>query len=787
MRIIAALLVLVSASVGQWVETTIPLSLDTALTNVGALAFHAPNHSIYIGGIEDFLVVVDAQTNAQVAKVAVGDGWHTLCSAPPANKVYCFNIDPTVTVIDGTNNQPIKTLSIQQTVAGFAYNPEENKLYCGNSYDSRVRIIDCATDSVVARVEVGPEPVALCCNPRLNRVYCACQGSGDVTVIDCAADTVVSTIWVRGVDPVDLCYDSATNSVYVANQVSSTVSVIDCAADTLAQILAVGSSPSMIIAGPPGKVYCSNGYEGTVSVITGNTVNTVVTGANSWEICYDPLNNKVYNSNGADSVAVIDAAQDSVVARTELNGVPVAFCYNPVGNNTCVACIASDVVCAIGGESNEVEVYLAFGKNYGGGDMLLLYNPVSDKLYCADYERGGLFIIDGNTNTMRAGLSLRQQAIRDLVCNSSRNKVYVSSSQNDRVYAVDGVTDRVVAQVEARVGRRPTALCYNLANDKVYTVSSLDSSVSAIDCAGDTVVATLILPGEGRSLVYNSILNKVYCTGSTLAVFDGVADSIVALVDLPEPTGPLCFIPTYNKLYVGAHGQSYVYVVDCVGDTLIRTIETWTSPGSLHYDFASDKVYVGQGSVGSLWVYDARTDSFLASPGVGPAMTPALDNGRAGSANRVYCASGTEDVVMVIGGESDDPIRAVAVGSDPVALAWNPTHAWMYVANSYSSDITVVRDSVLVGVEESFKPQAASSKPALTIVRGVLVLPRDGLGTRSGLSDNPVMSRAALLDISGRKVLDLLPGANDVRALAPGVYFVREAQAQTVSKVIVTK
>jgi hypothetical protein len=51
--------------------------------------------------------------------------------------------------------------------------------------------------------------------------------------------------------------------------------------------------------------------------------------------------------------------------------------------------------------------------------------------------------------------------------------------------------------------------------------------------------------------------------------------------------------------------------------------------------------------------------------------------------------------------------------------------------------------------------------------------------------------RAELLDVSGRKVLDLHPGANDVRALAPGVYFVREAQAraqaQSVRKVIKLK
>jgi hypothetical protein len=52
---------------------------------------------------------------------------------------------------------------------------------------------------------------------------------------------------------------------------------------------------------------------------------------------------------------------------------------------------------------------------------------------------------------------------------------------------------------------------------------------------------------------------------------------------------------------------------------------------------------------------------------------------------------------------------------------------------------------------------------------------------------------ASLLDISGRKVLALRPGANDVRALAPGVYFVHSepsavsCQPSAVSKVVVTR
>uniref|UniRef100_A0A7C4CC02 Bulb-type lectin domain-containing protein n=1 Tax=candidate division WOR-3 bacterium TaxID=2052148 RepID=A0A7C4CC02_UNCW3 len=51
-----------------------------------------------------------------------------------------------------------------------------------------------------------------------------------------------------------------------------------------------------------------------------------------------------------------------------------------------------------------------------------------------------------------------------------------------------------------------------------------------------------------------------------------------------------------------------------------------------------------------------------------------------------------------------------------------------------------------------------------TVVRGVLSLPAKGEGR---------MACSELLDISGRKVLGLHPGANDVSRLRPGVYFVR--------------
>ncbi len=72
-----------------------------------------------------------------------------------------------------------------------------------------------------------------------------------------------------------------------------------------------------------------------------------------------------------------------------------------------------------------------------------------------------------------------------------------------------------------------------------------------------------------------------------------------------------------------------------------------------------------------------------------------------------------------------------------------------------------------------------------TVVRGVLQLSVLGYSQRS---DSPIV----LLDAGGRRVMELQPGATDVRHLSPGVYFVREAygierQASSVSKVVIAR
>jgi len=57
------------------------------------------------------------------------------------------------------------------------------------------------------------------------------------------------------------------------------------------------------------------------------------------------------------------------------------------------------------------------------------------------------------------------------------------------------------------------------------------------------------------------------------------------------------------------------------------------------------------------------------------------------------------------------------------------------------------------------------------------------------LPASPLSPPSSLLSVDGRRVLTLKPGANDLRRLPAGVYFLcmAQAQAQAVRKIIVSR
>jgi len=133
--------------------------------------------------------------------------------------------------------------------------------------------------------------------------------------------------------------------------------------------------------------------------------------------------------------------------------------------------------------------------------------------------------------------------------------------------------------------------------------------------------------------------------------------------------------------------------------------------------------------------------------------------------------------------------EAVAPGgvtSYPVIASSHAGHIWLVWNQGVGNrtGVFAARRLSRPGVGEAARTMRASVGGRPTIIRGVL---RMGVDSRQHTA-----YRAELLDISGRRALDLKPGANDVSRLAPGVYFVRTASgverlASGVAKVVLTR
>jgi len=123
----------------------------------------------------------------------------------------------------------------------------------------------------------------------------------------------------------------------------------------------------------------------------------------------------------------------------------------------------------------------------------------------------------------------------------------------------------------------------------------------------------------------------------------------------------------------------------------------------------------------------------------------------------------------------------------PVGIRWNSKAVFFGFPFYYTKDAEARPVAIKVltdlgepyGIEESAKSQVEMTQTLPTVVRNVLFLP--------GASSHRPQATSRLLSAVGRHVMVLRPGANDVRGLPPGVYFVRETGARAIRKVVVTR
>jgi YVTN family beta-propeller protein len=779
-------LLVVSACWGQWLGTTIYLP-DSAGGVLGprTIACDASGTKVYVGGRTAGVAVLDADSGRRLYRIPTGADVSAICHNPVMNKVYVASRQSdTVTVADGTSGR------------------------------------------VLGSVRVGRGPVAMACHSTGDRLYVACAGphgqpDSVVYEIDCSTDTILAVHQV-GANPVALLYNRVTDMVYCANAGSNTVSAISCSGAEPVVHIPVGPRPAALACNPQDNfVYCANSEGITVTVIDGsrNVVETEVpTGTYPVDLCYDSLANTVFCANrGSGNVAVIDGELNRVVATLVVGRGPSDLEFNPDANR--VYCLSQYDKCVhvLDASANRVVDSFPISR----GTIALRYSRAYGRLHCPDEDEAVVTVIDCGDHSEKAKtrVGIEPEA---LAANPAGSKVYCFGGappwDSVNLSVIDAEQNAVVRTLEVLMRGRPEKTCYNTAEDKLYYLGS-GHKAAVIDALADSVLAYVPVPDNAYGLTYVEQENKVYVGGGYfdgyVAAIDGQGDTLVAEVAIPGGGGvyAICGNSGHNTVYGFGNQRGVFTVIDCATDTVVGQFTTGEeNPGAALYNPLSDKVYMVTYVSGQMLVIDGATNAVRARLGIGNGARDVCLNTRenkvystARTARRLvvvcgeadsllaclefpgytggveydpdynvaYCTYTADDCgyVVLVDGETERIVGQIPIGRWPGAMLANPALDRVYVAEPHSSCIRVIRTGA--GGAAEVKPGPERGRVRASFVCGMLAL-------QPG-------EDAILLDITGRKVMALVPGENDVSRVAPGVYFVVAEQDRAVSKVILQR
>jgi DNA-binding beta-propeller fold protein YncE len=775
-----------SVCMGQWIEGYIPIPDSFGNANLpGIVEYNPTNNKVYVavardgGGRYGDILVVDGHTNqrsgrAGPRKVRVA----AMCHVPVVNKLYCAVTYPfwgSVLAIDGATDQELAQIPFREPRA-LAYNPVNERLYCG-SYDDGVVVVDVHGDTVLGEIDIrgAVRYPTMAHNPANNKLYVPGYWE-NVGVIDASADSLIA--WVElDTDTGAVCYNPANNTVYCSAAYG--IAVLDGEADVFVDSVPIGRDALPLAYNPRNRqVYCSQGSRlYAVDAASNEVLDTLRFEDHVMDLVVDTAENLVFVAFASDTIRIIDGATNQVVAEIatgdELYG-GCDMCLNAVEHTANTVTWFDSELLVVGGEPGTLRARVNTGDFFLPG----CYNTVRDKVYGYDCDRGDIIILDGAQNRLLDRVRGAYYGC-DMAYVPDQDKLYCSFSWAAEIWVVDGATDSVIARVEG-VGTH-AQLLYNAGKSKLYCAAA--SSVVAIDCLADTVVAQI--PGVSGSMCLDSLGNELYCTYSErtgvdtggVAVIDCRADTILTTIPVgTRRPGWLCHDPANSRVYGTVPGE--VVVIDCRTKTLRDTIPMPSAPGRLVCNPAENRVYTAVGSV--LVVIDASADTVLTILPMGDSASGPANMVLDTDGNRLFVDPSVDHVadLVVVDCAADSIVARVEPEYPFYGFVWNPRHSRLYLGTYEEGRIGVIKFPVGIA-EEGKRTGVVVTGP--TIVRSVL---------RIGDLGPKTEDRAGLLDVAGRRVMELQPGENDIRHLAPGVYFLRTAESgkrSAVTKVVIQR
>lgn len=251
------------------------------------------------------------------------------------------------------------TIPMDSYVHWVAVSPDGNRLYVTHYYNSKLSVVNTASNTVAASIPVGSSPWAAAVSPDGQRVYVTNELDDTVSVISTGTNTVAATIPV-GASPRGVAMSPSGTRAYVANTGEATVSVINTATNTVTDTIGVDNLyPQGVAVSPDGtRAYVTDNAGMTViNTVTNSVVASIDVGGGLGNVAVSPDGERVYvtNQNHDGAVSVINAATNTVVGSPiPVGSLPRGVAVSPDGTRAYVVNYGSRSVSMINTATNAV-------------------------------------------------------------------------------------------------------------------------------------------------------------------------------------------------------------------------------------------------------------------------------------------------------------------------------------------------------------------------------------------------------------------------------------------------
>lgn len=299
--------------------------------------------------------------------------------------------------------------------------------------------------------------------------------------------------------------------------------------------------------------------------------------------------------------------------------------------------------------------------------------------------------------------------VRAVAVDDEGRTLYVTrmeqSGTGGTVVVLDMDTHQISDYIE--VGEDPFDVALDQTTQTLYVANRWSDSVSVIDTSTNDVVATIDVGEHPFGIAVDSMARIVYVSNGmgpldgTISVIDTTTNEVIETIPVGKTPRHVAFHPEARTAYVGhwsgdSETDAYqVSVIDTATHEIISAIEVGDRPNGVAVDPGMNMVYVSHwgedADTSTVSVIDTTTNEItetITIEGI-QALHIALDP----EAHAMYVSyrDSGQAAVAVIDTVTNEVTSTVILGSGPADIAVDSSTGDVYVGNSDSREVRVLR------------------------------------------------------------------------------------------------